>query len=316
MIMQRTASFALIALVVLVFAHGSPTRAGEGGSSNYFPGTYGDYAVAAAPEPGWIYANYNLFYSADVAATVVQGSVNVNLDTFAYINMSAGLYTFEKPVLGGRFALGAFVPLGYADLEAGVVGPMTTVVVDDSETALGDIVLMPFSVFWNKGNWHFNLYELITIPTGQYDVNNVVNLGRNYLSFDTVFGLTHLNMTTGREFSLVSGFMLNDKNDDTDYDTGNELHFDAMFNQFFSEKFAAGLHGYYYNQVDGDGGTGAVLGSFKGESYGIGPSFLWIPGGKNFSVIATWLHDLDAKRRLESDYVVVTLGWTFGGDDK
>ncbi len=305
---------ALVALVTFVFAPG--THAGEGASSNYFPGTYGDYAVATAPEPGWIYANYNLFYSAEVDTAVLQGRTNAGLDTFAYINMSAGLFAFEKPVLGGRFAVGAFVPLGYVELEADVAGSITSVSVDDSETALGDILLLPASFYCNKNNWHFNLYEMLTTPTGDYDVDNVVNLGRNYWSFDTVFALTNLNMDTGREYSLVTGFMINQKNDDTDYETGNELHIDAMFNQFFSETFALGLHGYYHEQVEGDSGSGAILGDFKGDSYGIGPSVLWVPGGGRFSVSASWLHDLDATNKLESDYAVVTLGWQLGGGGK
>ncbi|NHZ72942.1 MAG: hypothetical protein GWP16_00520 [Nitrospirae bacterium] len=70
----------------------------------------------------------------------------------------------------------------------------------------------------------------------------------------------------------------------------------------------------YYQQVTGDSGSGAILGDFKGESYGAGPSFLWMPksGGGKFSVTGTWLHDLHATDRLEGDYVVVTLAWQFG----
>jgi hypothetical protein len=290
--------------------------AGEGASSNYFPGSYGDYAVAAAPEPGWIYVNYNLFQTADADRAVLQGRVNASLDTSAFINMSALIYTFEEPVLGGRFTMGGFLPLGYADLNTRLVGPMGELAVHDSETALGDITLLPASLYWNNTNWHFNLYELIVTPSGQYDVNNNVNLGRNYWGFDTVLAVTHLNMDSGREFSLVSGYIINSKNDDTDYQTGNELHFDVMLNQFLSETFALGLHGYYYRQVTGDSGSGALLVDFKGESYGIGPSFLWVPafGGGRFSVSATWLHDLDASNRLESDYAVVTLGWQLGNE--
>jgi len=308
-----------IALTMLIVSLAVPRAfAAEGASSNYFPGAYGDFAVATAPNPGWTYANYNLFYAADVDRTVLQGRVNVALDTYAYINMSALIYAFDEPVLGGRFAVGGFLPLGYAALEANLVGQIATVSVDDSETALGDISLLPASFYWNNGNWHFNLYELIVTPTGQYDVDNNVNLGRNYWGFDTVFAVTNLNMENGREYSLVAGYIINTENEDTNYNTGNELHVDAMFNQFLSETFAVGLHGYYYTQVEGDSGSGAILGDFKGESYGIGPSFLWIPawGGGRFSVMGTWLHDLDATNRLESDYVHVTLAWQFGATGK
>jgi len=112
--------------------------------------------------------------------------------------------------------------------------------------------------------------------------------------------------------------MINTENEDTNYETGDELHVDAMFNQFLSETFGLGLHGYYYKQVDGDSGSGVVLGNFKGESYGIGPSFIWIPqaGDVKFSISGSWLHDLEATNRLESEYVVLILAWQFSTVDQ
>jgi len=315
--LNRFLSRRLISVLAATLAFSLTQTAGaaEGASSNYFPGTYGDYAIAAAPTPGWTYVNYSLFYNAEVDRTVLQGRVNADVDIFAYTNMSVGLYAAEKPVLGGQFAVGAFLPLVDVDFEAGLVGQNFSRSVQDGATGVGDLVLMPVSLFWNSGNWHFNLYELIFTPTGEYELGNTVNIGRNYWSYDTAFALTHLDLETGRDFSLVTGYMINDKNDDTDYDTGNELHMDFMFNQFFSETFAAGLHGYYYKQLEGDSGSGALLGDFKSDSYGIGPSLLWIPesGGGRFSITASWLHDLDATNRMESDYVVISLAWVLGG---
>jgi hypothetical protein len=98
--------------------------------------------------------------------------------------------------------------------------------------------------------------------------------------------------------------MLNTENDDTDYTTGAEFHIDFTANQFLSETFAIGLRSYYYRQVTGDSGRGAVLGDFKSESLGIGPGFFWTPkfaGGK-LVVLGTWLHDLEADNRFKSDY--------------
>jgi len=287
--------------------------AGEGASSNYFPSTYGDFGVAIPPEPGLTYINYNLFYRAEVDRAVLQGRLKTNLDTFAYYNMSTFLYTFDKPVIGGRFLVGLYIPVGYAELDTTIVGPLSSDSISDSETGLGDISFIPFSGYWNTGNWYFNLYEFVTTPTGQFDLDNDINIGRNYWSFDTVFALTYLNMENGREFSLAPGFMINTKNEDTDYKTGSEFHLDAMFNQFFSDTFALGLHGYYYKQVEGDSGTGAILGDFKGESYGIGPSILWTPKVGHWypTITANWRHDLDATNRLESDYAVITFVWQF-----
>lgn len=298
---------------VVILSSGRVAVAAEGAFSNYFPGSYGTVAVATPPAEGWSYLNYNLFYAADADRSVLQGRLNADLDTSVYLNMSSGIYAFEGPVLGGRFAMGATLPLGYAALESQLIGTTGNMAVDDSATGLGDMLLLPAALYWNDGNWFYNLYGLIVAPTGEYDVNDSVNIGRNYWSFDTVFAVTNLNMTTGRDFSLVAGYMINSENDATNYKTGNELHVNATFNQFFSETFALGLHGYYYQQITGDSGSGAILGDFKGESYGIGPSFLWMPKeGAKFSITGTWLHDLHASDRLKGDYVVVTLVWQFG----
>ena len=289
--------------------------AAEGASSNYFPGSYGNFLIAVEPDPGWIYQNYNIFYDANVNQAVLQGRINADIKTFSYANMSAGIYTFKDKVFGATFAMAAFVPIAYVDLDASLAGPNGSVSVSDSVTGLGDISFEPLSFYWAAGNWNFNLYEIIITPTGKYDVNDSVNVGLNHWSFDTVFAFTYFNADSGFDFSMATGLMINTKNDDTDYKTGNELHIDVMVNQFLSDTFALGLTGYYYTQVTGDSGSGAILGDFEGDSYGIGPSLLWVPTTKkgNFSLTATWLHDLDATRRLESDYAVVTLNWVFGG---
>ena len=86
-----------------------------------------------------------------------------------------------------------------------------------------------------------------------------------------------------------------------------------MFNQFLAENFAIGFRGYYYNQLSGDSGTGAILGPLKGSSVGVGPSLLWAPKAAKgkVSVILSWTHDLSATNRLKSDYVVITIAAPF-----
>lgn len=183
-------------------------EAAEGASSNYFPGSYGDFLVAMAPDPGWIYQNYSMFYGAEVNQAVLQGRVNASIDTFSYANMSALLNTFEKPVLGATFSMGGYLTLAYVDLDSSLVGQNTSATVNDSVTGIGDISLMPASFYWNSGDWHFNLYETIIAPTGKYDVDDAVNIGMNYWSFDTVFALTYFYPESGFEILRATPMVL------------------------------------------------------------------------------------------------------------
>jgi len=118
---------------------------------------------------------------------------------------------------------------------------------------------------------------------------------------------------TGTEVSVIPGLMVNTENPDTNYRTGLEIHIDFMVNQFLSETFAIGVHGYGYKQIEGDSGSGAILGDFKSKSYGLGPTASWIPkfGGGNVAISATWLHDLYATNRQEAHYGALTIAVTF-----
>lgn len=285
----------------------------EGASSHYFPGFAGTFAVAVAPEPGPIFVNTTLFYGATADQAALQGRVNVGIDAFAVYDLLTGLYVFQKPVLGARFAVGGFLPVAYAELDARASAAIGSLRISGDDFNIGDLGLIPASFYWNTGNFHVKFTELIMAPSGHYDTDDIISVGRNYWSFDTSVAATWFNTSTGTEVSVVPGLMFNTRNGKTKYTTGDEFHLDFMLNQFLAQHFALGFHGYYYTQTSGDSGSGATLGSFKGESVGVGPAILWAPewGGGKLSVSGKWLHDLDADNRLDGDYGVLNIAYKF-----
>jgi len=140
-----------------------------------------------------------------------------------------------------------------------------------------------------------------------------VNLGRNYWGFDTTAASTYFNADIGTEVSIAPGILANTRNDDTNYKTGTEFHLDFMVNQFLFESFAIGVRGYFYRQLTGDSGSGAVLGDFKGEAVGIGPGFIWLPEFAEGKLVVQgkWMTDVHSEKRFDSDYATLTISWTF-----
>lgn len=305
---------ALILSVALAYqAHSA--NAAEGASSNYLPGAYGNFGVAVAPAPGTYFQNDVFYYSGDVSAAVLSGQVNVALETDAIIDLVTGLWAPDAKILGAQYAAGVFVPFAHVDLEATVTLPLIGPISRSRDLfGIGDVAFMPLSLFWTLGDsFHINLYEVITTPTGRYSTNRALNIGRNYFSFDTVLSMTWLSPTTGTEISLVPGIMVNTKNTATNYTTGTEFHMDWMVNQFFSETFALGVHGYVYRQLSGDSGAGAILGSFKGQGNGIGPALMWVPviGKTPVKVVGQVVHEFGAKRRFEGTYGQLQVAFQF-----
>jgi len=309
----------LTAAVVLLFvlslvAVSRVTQAAEGASSHYIPGGNGDIFLAVPPEPGFLVANTFWYQTGNVGETVLDGQVELNLDINTFLDLAALTYTFEQPIFGGRYTVGAVVPFGNADLDTTIVGPGGGQFrASASSFDLSDIALIPFQLNWASGPWSFKVAEVIVAPTGGYSLSEIVNLGRNYWSFDTIAATTWFDPDKGLAFSIQPGLMINTKNSDTDYRTGTEFHLDLTLNQFLSPGFALGLRGYYYQQISGDSGDGALLGDYKSESVGAGPAFVWIPkfGAGQLTVLGKWIHDFSAKNTFDSDYLTLTGSWKF-----
>jgi len=304
----------LLTVCALVIAlAGNEAMAAEGGYSNYIPGSYGDFGMALAPGETWTLRNDIYFYDASTDRSVRSGNIEIGVDLEFLMNFTTLLYKPDIELFSAQFATGVFVPIVDLDLEVGASAGSLGTSASDRATGLGDIALIPFALYWNNGNYHTSFAQFIVIPTGDYGVSNLINNGLNYWSIDTNFALTYLNPETGRDVSFNIGHIYNTENDDTDYQTGQELHLDVVFNQFLSETFAVGLHGFYLKQITGDSGSGAVLGDFKAEAAGIGPALLWTKkfGKQHVSFIAKWLHEFHAKNRLEGDHVFLSfaLDW-------
>jgi hypothetical protein len=301
----------LLLAVALFSGYIERSEAAEGASSHYLPGAVGDILLAQPPAPGFQAANSLWFQSGNVGAAVLEGLVRLDVDLDLVLDLAAGTYTFEQEVLGGTYTVGALIPFGYADIEARLRGPFGgTFPIEDDSFHLSDIALIPIQLNWVYRNFSFKLSESVIMPTGDYDDDELANLGRNYWSFDTAGAVTWFDPEMGSEISIAPGIMFNT---DTNYKTGTEFHVDATVNQFLSESFAIGLRGYYYDQLTGDSGSGAQLGDYKSESYGAGPGFIWIPSFAQgqLTVYGKWMHDFHAENRFDSDYVVFGGAWKF-----
>ncbi len=288
--------------------------ASEGGSSYYIPGAAGGIAMALPGKPGWTVSNAIFVQSGNVDRAVLQGAVNAELELDVVLNFVGIGYTFERKVLGATYNVGAAVPFGSVDLQATLTGPMGSPFNVEADTFnIGDLGVSPLLMQWSFDNMHIELAETIFFPTGDYDVDEAANIGHNYWAFDTSGSFTWLNPEAGFEVSAQAGIMVNLENEDTDYKTGKEFHLDVSINRFLAKSFAIGLRGYYYRQITGDSGSGAVLGDFKGESYGFGPGFFWQPNfaqGK-LSIVGHWMRDITATNRLELDHASIGLAYSF-----
>jgi hypothetical protein len=261
--------------LVLILA-ANQAYAAEGGLSNYIPAFYGDLALAVEPPDGFSFRNDVFYFSGDIGESFRSGDIKANVDITLVYDYLSFLYKPEFKVFGAPVAFAITPAIGHADIEADIKVGEVSGNLNDDHTGLGDTTLAAM-FYWNHEKFHFSLNNYIVTPTGDYDADDLANIGLNYWTFEVDVAATYLNEETGQDYSILVGYGYNTENEDTDYQSGDEVHLDFVLNQFITESFAIGINGYFYKQIGADSSDGDLLGSFKGEGAGIGPAIYYIP---------------------------------------
>jgi hypothetical protein len=121
-------------------------------------------------------------------------------------------------------------------------------------------------------------------------------------------GYTYLSLQTGIEASAALGVtvMINTA---TNYRSGAELHFEGALNEHFPFGLAAGVGGY--KQLTPDGGSGDMVGAFRGRVAAIGPllSYTFREGTQEVTLSGRWFHEFDLTHRVQGNSILASLSF-------
>lgn len=291
--------------------------AGEGGTSHVLPGANATLVDVPPTTPGLFLKPMYLHYGGDVSVPVpTAAGVVSDLDADANTLVLGAGYTFERTVLGAHYTVAAFLPYTWLDISARAQAGAGSVARHSEVSGLGDLTLVPLMLAWKVGDWQFDVLTPIYAPTGNYEKGRLGNTGLNYWTFDPMVGVVYSNKQLGFNAMLHVGYGINTENTETDYRSGDLLHLDAAVQQIVPVGpglLALGVEGFYFDQVTGDSGGGAVLGDFKGRTAGVGPvvGYILPLAERTLSVEVKWLTELETKNRLKGDYVWLKVVFKF-----
>lgn len=298
-----------LAAVLLSAAVAQPAQASESGASVYLLGTGGPGAALLPPVKGVFLANTLYYYdgSADAGRQFeIGGNIVSGLRAKIVANFASVLWTPSTNFLGWTVALGATMPVGYpqVDVSAIIVGPRGNAFNlsrSDSEFVPGD-PLVSGALGWKYGKLSVTASTLVNIPAGGYRDGRLANLAFHRWAGDTSLAATWHDDKSGWDLSSKAGFTFNGTNQATDYTTGTEFHVEGAVEKTFSPAFSLGAQAYHFDQVTGDSGSGAILGSFKGRVTGVGGTAAYnfkIAGKIPATLRLHGISEFDARNRLE-----------------
>ncbi len=252
--------------------------AAEGGTGFCLLGTRAIKACVAPP-PG-TYVQTGLYAYSGMADAHIpdSGALQLGLKGRVALGLFTGLWApASEPILGGRPYLLLTVPVGWKESKVSATltrpnGDRLNGQRTEDSFLLGDPVLGA-GLGWGTGPWFSSLNLLVNVPVGDYSVTRSTNVSFNRWGADLTAATTWMR-PEGWQADFAVNLTVNGKNLATDYKTGNELHFEAAAAKKLGG-WTLGLAGYYYQQVTGDSGEGAILGDFESRVAALGPVASW-----------------------------------------
>ena len=309
--MRNLALVSMTWLASMVFS--CQVKAEEGASGHYQPGSLSSRINKIPPNK-----SVNIFVDLNEYEGKTDAGLTVPVAGLAVNDMDVKDQTYSLNIIwnpgielkgGGQYAMALALPYRSLEVFASQANNEQVFRLHDKSSGLGDIMISPLmlsyplSDFW-QSELHFNVYA----PTGSYEVGQLANVGKNYWSFSPVAWLQYIEPVTGQEFTLSGGIDWNTKNDDTDYQTGTQMHIDSTVIQYVPLLWGftgLGLTGYWYQQLSDDSGSGATQGGFKAKSVGFGPilSYRGKWSGRAVRAELKWINEMEVKNRTDGDFI-------------
>lgn len=288
-----------IALIVPVILLILPLLVFAGGGQHY-PNGVDQFLMGVGPPPGFYLKEYNYWYHATefkdndghTLKLATHGEELDHLDIYGFIPRF--IWISKLNILGGFYGQYLFVPVIKADVRLNAGAPSHSVTLSDSREGVYDLIYSPFVLTWHAKNGllHAGTALDIFIPTGPYNKKHLVNIGKNFWTFEPVFTITgflpqHPNLSA----SIKLMYDFNTKNDDflidpftaakignmaltgmkTHLTPGQEFHFDYGIDYALTKSFRVGIGGYFYQQVTDDKTSVGKVKNDKGRVFSIGP---------------------------------------------
>lgn len=297
--LKQTATI-LAALSCLSLGLTTASHATEAGGGAYANGVEG-FGAGMLPPPGTYFLNYLNVYSArnfkngNGNSLVPDFKLDVIANVFRLVHMT------KLQPLGGTWGMQVLLPVMHMDV---TMGGRT-----QSNTGIGDIVIDPFLWSFHSKNLHYAFGLDIIMPTGAYKSSDLANLGRNYWTFEPVAAATYIS-DDGYEASMKLMYDFNTKNTATNYQSGQELHFDYTLAKKINA-FTVGVGGYFYKQTTDDELNGQKVGSdgFKGQVFAVGPQLKY--DYKNMAFSLKYQREVLAENKPEGNKFWLNLMYAF-----
>jgi hypothetical protein len=262
------------------------------------------FSAGVTPPPGTYVTAVTGFYSGEIGTNVSFGGATLNAGAKVDA-MSSGLnvlYVPDRKVLGGNLGLSMTVPVGYINIDATVGAGPHEASRETNGWGFGDVI-PKVQLGWQQGEFAHTVYLEAITTTGFWEKGFSPIISLNRAGIDTGWAFTWTDKQTKLQVNGTAGLMFNFENAATNYQSGDEFHWEWAVGFECMKGLVLGVVGYDYRQITGDSGSGATLGPFMGRVDAIGPglSYTTVIDKRPVTFNLRYYHEFDAEKHFQGD---------------
>ncbi|WP_347456893.1 transporter [Acinetobacter thermotolerans] len=290
----KTLSLVTGALALIFSVNGYAT---ENGSDTFALGAEGVLS-GALPPPGIYLLTYYQNYTASDFVGADGHTLIPDFDIDAKAIVPRLVWMTEEKVLGGQLGFYAAQPL--VNLRLNMAGNK------DHNSGLGDFIFAPM-LGWHQGNHHWAAAVETIFPTGDYDKDELANIGKNYYTFRPILAYT-FSQPQGWDISAKLSYSFNTENKDTHYQSGDYFAADYSIGYRIQPNLLLGVQGYAFKQTSDDEVDDINI-DFKGQALAYGPAIQYQKDG--WTLEAKYLKETEVENRPKGDATWLKFVWSF-----
>ncbi len=216
------------------------------------------------------------------------------------------LYVTDKTFLGANYAMHAIIPLSYPK----VTSPKGQ---RQEHGGLGDIALEPLLLAWHTDSLDAAYGVAVYLPTGEWDEDNVANIGKNFYTLMQTLGATwSLDDAKTLKFGGKMRYEVHFRHLSQDVTQGDNLTMELGLSKAILPTVQLGIVGFGQWQVTNDRGHDVTWDkSVRDRVYGIGPEVVWTIPAAKANLVFNYTQEFGAVDRSQGQFFGVTAALAF-----
>ncbi len=197
------------------------------------------------------------------------------------------------------YGFNAYIPVAHVSLDSA-----------NNEFGLGDIAVSPFIYLYENHNskLYLSFWEFIFLPTGDFDENNAVNLGRDAWWFQHQIAIGWYPNKFGIDFNI--NYFQFTESDKLKYDEPDAIELETVVHYGITDAFRVGINAAYWIGIDDAAYGDTTLPDTEPMNVKLGLNLSYTLSEKLTAGIR-WMHDVDSENYASGDWIYLRLAYIF-----